>query len=307
MKEFKHHYLKNVEQYFKCNVCPMAFRQPKSFTEHFNSQHSDHEVVSLSPAEKNTDVFKVIYQCHVCDSLIDDRFILDNHLQVHATISKSIYKCRECSKTFQNVEELANHFQTEHPGKTKLKHCKTCNNLLETWKEEFSHTLKDVHATPADYSFINCGTCGFFYHSADAEGEHICVSRKTGKLMVIKFLNRCRICNEQVFYNGTSLSVHLQMHQEKGYLVCKYCQGSGFSSREEMKFHESICNAGKQHIKPNILRRKKIVIAADSRDVRKMEKDVKLLTPHTSFHCGNCDEMFTSMAGLRKHQKECHL
>ncbi|XP_048736500.2 zinc finger protein 532-like isoform X2 [Ostrea edulis] len=306
MKEFRHHYFKKLEQYFKCNVCPMAFRQQESFTKHLNSQHSDHEIVSLSPAKKKMDVFKVIYRCHVCDSLIDDRFVLDNHLQQHATVTKSVYKCKECSRTFQKGEEMSNHFKAEHADKTKLKLCKKCNKTFETWKELLSHTLKDVHATPPDNSFHYCGTCGFFYDPTEAEGGHICMSQKTGKLVVNKFLSGCRICNERKFYNATALRIHLQAHQDRGYLVCKYCQSGGFSSKEEMKIHESICNDGKSHIKPNILRHKKSAASSSSKDVKKMVNDVKPVNPQLSFPCMDCDEQFTSKADLGNHQKEAH-
>ncbi|XP_061168922.1 zinc finger protein 532-like [Saccostrea echinata] len=311
IEDFRFHYFQKLEQYFKCNVCPMAFRQQDSFSKHLTSQHSD--IQSGYRNNKKIDVFKVIYRCHVCGSLIDDRFVLDNHLQQHAIATKSVYRCKECPRIFPSGGELASHFKEDHPEKMRSKMCKKCDITFDAWKDLLNHTLRDVHINPTiSVAFQYCGTCGFFYDPTESDGGHSCMSQKTGKMMVNKLLNTCRICNERKFYSTAGLRNHLQTHQEKGYLVCKYCQIGGFSSVEEMKMHESICSNGKTLVKPNILRQKKSTATSSSNN-KKMEKDAKNLKQpqlpvnlQPTFSCPDCDEKFHSKADLGNHRKDEH-
>ncbi|XP_062602951.1 zinc finger protein 532-like [Saccostrea cucullata] len=312
IEDFKFHYFQKLEQYFKCNVCPMAFRQQDSFSKHLATQHSD--IQSGYRNNKKIDVFKVIYRCHVCGSLIDDRFVLDNHLQQHAIASKSVYRCKECPRIFPNGGELASHFNEDHPEKMRSKMCKKCDITFDAWKDLLNHTLKGVHVNPTiKAAFQYCGTCGFFYDPTESDGGHACMSQKTGRMMVNKLQNLCRICNERKFYSTEGLRNHiLHTHQERGYLVCKYCQIGGFSSVAEMKMHESVCTNGKTLVKPNILRQKKSP-ASSSLLNKRTEKEVKvskqpqsLVNMQPSFSCPDCDEKFQSKTDLDNHRKDEH-
>lgn len=308
IREFKIHYFKKLEQYFKCSICPMAFRQQDSFTKHLSSQHGD--IQNLSSNKKRMDVFKVIYRCHVCDSLIDDKSVLESHLTQHVVTKGVVYKCKECSEFFRKSEELASHFKAKHDEKSKLMMChKNCDKTFDSWKSLLRHMLRDTHDAPQNSTFQFCGGCGFFYDQSESEGGHVCLSTKNGKLVVNKYPYSCKICNKRKFFIYSELLNHLESHQGKGYLVCKYCQSFDFPSKEGLITHESICSNRKSPFKPAILRKKKNVNSS-SNHVEKKDEDVKQGSvegiSEPSFLCVDCSEIFSSKADLNNHRKEVH-
>lgn len=308
VREFKIHYFKKLEQYFKCSICPMAFRQQDSFTKHLSSQHVD--IQNLSSNKKRMDVFKVIYRCHVCDSLIDDKSVLESHLTQHVVTKGVVYKCKECTEFFWKSEELATHFKAKHDEKSKLIMChKNCDRTFDSWKSLLRHMLRDTHDAPQNSTFQFCGGCGFFYDQSESEGGHVCLSSKTGKLVVNKYPYSCKICSKRKFFIYSELLNHLESHQGKGYLVCKYCQSFDFPSKEGLITHESICSNRKSPFKPAILRKKKNVNSS-SNHVEKTDEDVKQSpaedVSEPSFLCVDCNEIFSSKADLNNHRKEVH-
>lgn len=299
MSDFKIHHFKKLEQYFKCNICPMAFRQQESFTRHLISQHPN--IDNLPQGKKKLDVFKVIFRCHVCDSLIDDRFVLDNHLQQHAVASDVAFKCKDCFETFPSSKELAAHVKAKHAEKAKLKMCQRfCNKTFSTWKELLFHKLHDFHDPPPNTSFHYCSSCGFFYDQAELNGGHLCMSQKTGKVVLKEYLNFCKICKQRKFLTSAKLWTHLESHQNEGCLVCKYCQRTDFKTREAMTTHESVCSL-------RTVQKQKKYASDSSSSGKKTEKSEKqAMNFETVFACNDCEETFSREADLSDHCKEAH-
>uniref|UniRef100_K1R329 C2H2-type domain-containing protein n=1 Tax=Magallana gigas TaxID=29159 RepID=K1R329_MAGGI len=169
--------------------------------------------------------------------------------------------------------------------------------------------LRDTHDAPQNSTFQFCGGCGFFYDQSESEGGHVCLSSKTGKLVVNKYPYSCKICSKRKFFIYSELLNHLESHQGKGYLVCKYCQSFDFPSKEGLITHESICSNRKSPFKPAILRKKKNVNSS-SNHVEKTDEDVKQSpaedVSEPSFLCVDCNEIFSSKADLNNHRKEVH-
>ena len=59
ISDLKRHYMKKMDQYYKCHLCPMAFKLQDTFMKHFSDTHN---LLGKKPDR----YFKVIFRCHCC-------------------------------------------------------------------------------------------------------------------------------------------------------------------------------------------------------------------------------------------------
>jgi uncharacterized C2H2 Zn-finger protein len=111
-QDYQWHLSEKLEQYYKCQVCPMAFKLPQSFQKHF-ATHGNLGNVTKS--------FKVIYRCHLCDSVMDDKAVLDVHIVKHVNEarkkSRAEFSCRFCKEWFKTREEIKQHIKDSQTSK----------------------------------------------------------------------------------------------------------------------------------------------------------------------------------------------
>lgn len=161
IEELRHHLTVFVEQYYKCNKCPMALKTVKSFKSHFKQTHQ----------EKNTDdrteeaKAKIIYRCHVCDTLIDDKEFLLSHIEKHLSDLKDqaedYYHCLQCSLIFFDKPPLKKHYQNCHKTVQKESFCALCRTMKNDLMEYTKHILENHVASLFRLKAQICDVCGF--------------------------------------------------------------------------------------------------------------------------------------------------
>ena len=160
IEELRHHLTTEVEQYFKCNKCPMALKTLKSFKTHFKQMHEEKTGKDEVAQEAKA---KIIYRCHVCDTLIDDKEFLLSHIEKHLSElkeqAKNNFHCLQCGLIFFEKKSLVNHFHTHRPSNSET-FCTLCRtqrrDLIEFTQHILSHHIAPVFKPKAKI----CDDCG---------------------------------------------------------------------------------------------------------------------------------------------------
>ena len=325
-QDYQWHLSEKLEQYYKCQVCPMAFKLPQSFQKHF-ATHGNLGNVTKS--------FKVIYRCHLCDSVMDDKAVLDVHIVKHVNEarkkSRAEFSCRFCKEWFKTREEIKQHITDVH-GKDietpKDKHgemfkCSVCGKSFSLLFDILKHELifhsnnisksenlpqyvRGMNRMPPDHT--RCRVCGII-----GEKNHYCINPKPCKQSTsmndrkilpkpkdykeegtnnTKFV--CNLCYKEESCHVT-LQGHLLYHQTKGDLVCYLCQLTNFSTLAEVHAHQRQC--------PN-----KSLKSADVKCPKEKRKK-KLATstlPIIDYPCDVCGFLCFNKTDLTKHHKDNH-
>ncbi|KAM4528536.1 zinc finger protein 532 isoform 1-T4 [Odontesthes bonariensis] len=95
----------HCEIFYKCPLCPMAFKSAPGTHSHAHTQHPG--VKSAEP--------KVIYKCSMCDTVFTLQSLLYSHFDQHVLNYKvSVFKCPDCSMYYAQKQLMLDHIKAIH-------------------------------------------------------------------------------------------------------------------------------------------------------------------------------------------------
>ncbi|XP_059214265.1 zinc finger protein 532 isoform X2 [Centropristis striata] len=95
----------HCEVFFKCPLCPMAFKSAPATHSHVNSQH---------PGMKGGEP-KMIYKCSMCDTVFTLQSLLYTHFDQHIVNHKvAVFKCPDCSMHYAQKQLMLDHIKSIH-------------------------------------------------------------------------------------------------------------------------------------------------------------------------------------------------
>ncbi|KAK7896535.1 hypothetical protein WMY93_021860 [Mugilogobius chulae] len=95
----------HCEIFYKCPICPMAFKSAPGTHSHAQTQHSG--VKAGEP--------KLIYKCAMCDTVFTLQSLLYSHLEQHLNTHRvPVFKCPECSMYHAQKQLMLDHIKATH-------------------------------------------------------------------------------------------------------------------------------------------------------------------------------------------------
>ena len=158
LQTMSNHLFSNMDTYYKCGSCPMALRSLKNFYSHYLHQHGP---LGTNSSAKT----KIIYRCHCCETLIDDRVFLETHIQNHVNEMKALaaymFNCLQCGQIFSEMEDLKAHYNQKHKMYVKrLTYCTFCAKDLGNLCAYVNHVLMNHTSNPSKVKVKFCDICG---------------------------------------------------------------------------------------------------------------------------------------------------
>ncbi|XP_006891810.1 PREDICTED: zinc finger protein 532 [Elephantulus edwardii] len=95
----------HCEVFYKCPICPMAFKSAPSTHSHAYTQHPGIKIGEP----------KVIYKCSMCDTVFTLQTLLYRHFDQHIENQKvSVFKCPDCSLLYAQKQLMMDHIKSMH-------------------------------------------------------------------------------------------------------------------------------------------------------------------------------------------------
>ncbi|XP_061150035.1 zinc finger protein 532 [Syngnathus typhle] len=95
----------HCEIFYKCPLCPMAFKSAPATHSHAHTQHP-----GLKAGEP-----KLIYKCSMCDTVFTLQSLLYSHFDQHVVDHKvPIFKCPDCSMHYAQKQLMMDHIKAMH-------------------------------------------------------------------------------------------------------------------------------------------------------------------------------------------------
>ncbi|XP_062867829.1 zinc finger protein 532 [Trichomycterus rosablanca] len=95
----------HCEIFYKCPICPMAFKSAPGTHSHAYTQH---------PGVKIGEP-KLIYKCSMCDTVFTQQILLYTHFDQHISTQKvSVFKCPDCSMHYAQKQLMLDHIKSTH-------------------------------------------------------------------------------------------------------------------------------------------------------------------------------------------------
>ncbi|XP_043922094.1 zinc finger protein 532 [Protopterus annectens] len=242
----------HCEIFYKCPICPMAFKSAPSTHSHAYTQH---------PGVKIGEP-KIIYKCSMCDTVFTLQPLLYRHFDQHIENQKvSVFKCPDCALLFAQKQLMMDHIKSMHGTLKSIEGPPNLGiNLLSNTKAavpasggQSKEETKPVNATeklekksqsPAKKSIplrkttSICWTCWDCDRPFSQKEVYISHMRKEHGKQMKKY--PCRLC-EKSFSSSHSLCRHNRI-KHKGILkvyTCSHCTDSKrtFSKRLMLEKH----------------------------------------------------------------------
>ncbi|XP_051532775.1 zinc finger protein 532 isoform X2 [Myxocyprinus asiaticus] len=95
----------HCEIFYKCPICPMAFKSAPGTHSHAYTQH---------PGVKIGEP-KMIYKCSMCDTVFTQQTLLYTHFDQHISSQKvSVFKCPDCAMHYAQKQFMLDHIKSMH-------------------------------------------------------------------------------------------------------------------------------------------------------------------------------------------------
>ncbi|XP_043535588.1 zinc finger protein 532 isoform X5 [Chiloscyllium plagiosum] len=95
----------HCEIFYKCPICPMAFKSAPSTHSHAYTQHPG---IKIGEA-------KIIYKCSMCDTVFTQQTLLCSHFDQHVAKQKvAVFKCPDCALLYAQKQLMVEHIKTVH-------------------------------------------------------------------------------------------------------------------------------------------------------------------------------------------------
>lgn len=184
-----------------CLECPKVFRYLNTMLRHFNSEHSNNNVI-----------------CDYCGRGFRSTTNLKMHLQNTHTGS---CECKICHAKFKNQSVLVRHMAKNHNEKTFK--CANCSEMFESAYQRQIHLIK-VHGIGH-----KCEYCGKMFTKHSFMDSHV---RRTH----LKEKNvTCSVCNDK-FFDNHLLRMHMVKHDGERKFKCELC-GKAFLRQKNLRTH----------------------------------------------------------------------
>lgn len=184
-----------------CLECPKVFRYLNTMLKHFNSEHSNNNVI-----------------CDYCGRGFRSTTNLKMHLQNNHTGS---CECKTCHAKFKNHSVLIRHMAKIHNEKTFK--CPNCSDMFESAYQRQIHLIK-LHGIGH-----KCEYCGKMFTKHSFMDIHV---RRTH----LKEKNvACSVCNDK-FFDNHLLRMHMVKHDGERKFKCELC-GKAFLRQKNLRTH----------------------------------------------------------------------
>ncbi|XP_034564798.1 zinc finger protein 532 [Notolabrus celidotus] len=237
----------HCETFYKCPLCPMAFKTAPGTHSHVNTQH---------PGMKAGEP-KVIHKCSMCDTVFTLQSLLYTHFDQHVVNQKvSVFKCPDCSTHYAQKQLMLDHIKAIHgtlktiegppnlginlPLSTKPTNSNCANSPSKNSnnkdggnipcqekgeKKSSPSPLKKTNTNPsADLknstsSEYTCGDCNNLFSSRELFIAHM--KREHGKILK---KHPCRQCDKS-FSSSHSLCRHNRLKHKglRKIYTCPHC------------------------------------------------------------------------------------
>lgn len=235
----------HCEIFYKCSLCPMAFKTAPGTHSHAFTQH---------PGMKAGEP-KVIYKCSMCDTVFTLQSLLYTHFDQHVVNHKvSVFKCPDCSMHYAQKQLMLDHIKAIHgtlktiegppnlginlPLSTKPTNSNCTNspsnnnnnkdggNVISQEKGEKKTSPQKKTKTNSSAGLKNsadsgytCGECNNQFSSREVFVAHM--RREHGKILK---KHPCRQC-EKSFSSSHSLCRHnrLKHKGQRKIYTCPHC------------------------------------------------------------------------------------
>ncbi|VFV44250.1 zinc finger protein 532-like [Lynx pardinus] len=217
----------HCEVFYKCPICPMAFKSAPSTHSHAYTQH---------PGVKIGEP-KIIYKCSMCDTVFTLQTLLYRHFDQHIENQKvSVFKCPDCSLLYAQKQLMMDHIKVacklivkcagystvSGPCKSKQRGYQSHEREREIGKE-VSITCEKIHGTQeGGQSRVDVWECGRLFTQRDVYISH--VRKEHGKQMK---KHPCRQCDKS-FSSSHSLCRHNRIKHKgiRKVYTCSHCPDS---------------------------------------------------------------------------------
>ncbi|KAL2099635.1 hypothetical protein ACEWY4_004029 [Coilia grayii] len=95
----------HCEIFYKCPICPMAFKSAPGTHSHAYTQHPGVKIAEP----------KLIYKCSMCDTVFTQQTLLYTHFDQHIASQRvSVFKCPDCSMHYAQKQLMMDHIKSLH-------------------------------------------------------------------------------------------------------------------------------------------------------------------------------------------------
>ncbi|CAL8317685.1 unnamed protein product [Lota lota] len=228
----------HCEVFYKCPICPMAFKSAQAINSHGYTQH---------PGAKIGEP-KLIYKCSMCDTVFTLQSLLSSHFDQHVGNHKvSVFKCPDCTVLYAQKQLMLDHIKITHgtlknmegppnlginlPLSTKPTHSNSNNNNNNNNNKDGGQdkkpgplSLKTTNSNctpgaPRGPQVYTCGECDGVFTAREGFVSH--VRRHHGKILK---KHPCRQCDKS-FSSSHSLCRHNRLKHKglRKIYPCPHC------------------------------------------------------------------------------------
>ncbi|XP_019896036.2 zinc finger protein 592 isoform X1 [Esox lucius] len=310
---------KHCEVFYKCTICPVAFKSSDGCQMHLTTKHN---------ASKESP--QLIFKCS-CETMFKKKQLLFQHFHQNAKkLSTCVFKCPECTTVFTQKQLLMQHFKGVHGGMFKEemeKSAKTTEMTAQHQEVTLAFHQPKVNTGTRKRANLagqnrklhlkNSGwTCGECLHWLPDREAYISHMKSSHGRSLKRY--PCRQC-ERSFNSSTSLRRHIRNDHDakKKTFTCWYCTDkmTTFTTSIMLKNHISLMHgiknpdfslmsvsAPQDSCKQlgEISKRPAVQSKEDGQDAAVLEgSSVKRLKPH--FRCFKCGFTTEDGAHFRQH------
>ncbi|XP_049476225.1 zinc finger protein 532 isoform X1 [Panthera onca] len=277
----------HCEVFYKCPICPMAFKSAPSTHSHAYTQH---------PGVKIGEP-KIIYKCSMCDTVFTLQTLLYRHFDQHIENQKvSVFKCPDCSLLYAQKQLMMDHIKsmhgtlksiegppnlginlplsikpaTQNSANQNKEDTRATNGKEKLEKKSPSPVKKSMEPKKVASPGWTCWECGRLFTQRDVYISH--VRKEHGKQMK---KHPCRQCDKS-FSSSHSLCRHNRIKHKgiRKVYTCSHCPDSRrtFTKRLMLEKHIQLMHGIKD---PDL----KEMTEATNEEETEIKEDAKVPSP----------------------------
>ncbi|XP_027624494.1 zinc finger protein 532 isoform X3 [Tupaia chinensis] len=277
----------HCEVFYKCPICPMAFKSAPSTHSHAYTQHPGIKIGEP----------KIIYKCSMCDTVFTLQTLLYRHFDQHIENQKvSVFKCPDCSLLYAQKQLMMDHIKsmhgtlksiegppnlginlplsikpaTQNSANQNKEDTKSLNGKEKLEKKSPSPVKKSLEPKKVASPGWTCWECDRLFTQRDVYISH--VRKEHGKQMK---KHPCRQCDKS-FSSSHSLCRHNRIKHKgiRKVYTCSHCPDSRrtFTKRLMLEKHIQLMHGIKD---PDL----KEMTEATNEEETEMKEDTKVPSP----------------------------
>ncbi|XP_037661913.1 zinc finger protein 532 isoform X2 [Choloepus didactylus] len=277
----------HCEVFYKCPICPMAFKSAPSTHSHAYTQHPGIKIGEP----------KIIYKCSMCDTVFTLQTLLYRHFDQHIENQKvSVFKCPDCSLLYAQKQLMMDHIKsmhgtlksiegppnlginlplsikpaTQNSANQNKEDTKSMNGKEKLEKKSPSPVKKSVEPKKVASPGWTCWECDRLFTQRDVYISH--VRKEHGKQMK---KHPCRQCDKS-FSSSHSLCRHNRIKHKgiRKVYTCSHCPDSRrtFTKRLMLEKHIQLMHGIKD---PDL----KEMTEATNEEETEVKEDTKVPSP----------------------------